>query len=782
MSENARRRIPAYCPLCVSRCGCEAVVENGRLIAIEPDPSHPTGASICAKGRASPELVEAADRLLYPLRRTRPKGDADPGWRRIGWDEALDETATALRRIAAESGPEAVAFAVTTAAGTAISDAGPWVNRLINAFGSPNNCNANEICAWHRDSASSFTTGAGIGTPDYERAGCILLWGFNPSTSWLAAASAVVGARARGARLVVVDPRRVGLAVKADQWLPVRPGTDGALALSIAGEMIARGWYDAPFVRDWTNGPFLVRDDTGGLLRADELAAGGDGDCVVAWDEGRGAAVRYDPRTRRYDEAPATLALFGAVTVAGRDGPIACRPAFDHFAALCRGIPPDEAARITGVAAAAIRETAHLLWHHRPVAYFTWTGLEQHANATQTARAHSILHALTGSVDVPGGNVQLARVPVNDVLGVDLRPSDQWRKALGWNQRPLGPAAAGSVTSDDLYRAIQDGQPYRVRGLVGFGANLLLSHADAANGAAALRSLEFHVQTDLYLTPTASFADIVLPIASAWEREGLSVGFRLDQSANERVQFRPAIVAPRGEARSDIDLVFDLAVRLGLGEHFWHGDVAAALDHYLAPSGITLEQLQSAPHGIRFPLETNHLKYRRAGFATPSGKLEIFSEALQAIGQPPLPVFHAPEAERRFPLALSSAKTPLYCHSQHRNLPRLRRALPQPVVEMNPATAAARGIGDGDWVAIMTPKGSVRARARLVGSLADGVVGAQHGWWQACGELGLPGYDPLSADGANINLVIGAETFDPVSGAAPHRSYRCEIEKLAAVP
>ena len=148
-----RRRVAAFCPLCVSRCGCEAVVEDGRLVAIEPDPSHPTGKALCAKGRASPELVEATDRLLYPMRRTRPKGDPDPGWQRITWDEALAETATAMRRIAAESGPEAVAFAVTTPSGTAISDAGPWVDRLINAFGSPNNCNATEICAWHRNYA-----------------------------------------------------------------------------------------------------------------------------------------------------------------------------------------------------------------------------------------------------------------------------------------------------------------------------------------------------------------------------------------------------------------------------------------------------------------------------------------------------------------------------------------------------------------------------------------------------------------------------------------------------
>ena len=90
MFENSRRHIPAFCPLCVSRCGCEAVVENGRLVAIEPDPSHPTGKALCAKGRASPALVEAPDRLLYPLRRTRPKGDADPGWQRISWDEAVE--------------------------------------------------------------------------------------------------------------------------------------------------------------------------------------------------------------------------------------------------------------------------------------------------------------------------------------------------------------------------------------------------------------------------------------------------------------------------------------------------------------------------------------------------------------------------------------------------------------------------------------------------------------------------------------------------------------------
>jgi len=777
MPKSTQRRIPAFCPLCASRCGCEAVVEDGRLVAIEPDPAHPTGKALCAKGRASPALVEAPDRLLYPVRRTRPKGDPDPGWRRISWDEALEETATALRRIAAESGPEAVAFGVTTSSGTAISDAQPWVDRLINAFGSPNNCNAWEICAWHRQYARAFTTGTGIGTPDYARAGCILLWGHNPSTSLLASATRIAEAHARGAKLVVIDPRHVGFAVKADRWLRVRPGTDAALALAITGIMIEEGWFDAEFVRNWSNGPFLVREDDGTMLRAAALAVGGDG--FVVWDQGRGRALRYDRSARAYDFPPVQLALSGQFTVAGRDGPISCRPAFELYAAQCRALSPEVASEITGVEIEAIRETARLLWHHRPVAHYTWTGLEQHSNATQTDRAIAILHALTGSIDVAGGNLHLAQVPVNDVSGSELRDPQQLGKALGLAERPLGLGKSGWILSDDLYTAVVDAQPYRVRGLVGFGTNLLLSHADAARGAEALRQLEFHVQTDLYMTPTAAFADIVLPVASAWEREGLRIGFGLDQDACELVQFRPAAVAPRGEARSDIEIVFDLAVRLGLGEQFWHGDIEAALNHHLAPSGLTLRALRTSPRGIRVPLKTAHEKYRHTGFATPSGKIEIFSTTMQAIGEPPLPRFRAPFAQAPgFPLTLTSAKSPLYCHSQHRNLSRLRRLEPEPIAELSPGTAAARGIGQGDWLTIATPRGRVRARAQLNTSLADGIVAARHGWWQACPELDLPGYDALDPRGANINLAIGIENADPVSGAAPHRCYPCQIEKL----
>src|ERR1700731_3440832 len=278
------QRIHGYCGLCIARCGAVAVVEDGRFTRLEPDPEHPTGQALCAKGRAAPELVYHRERLTYPLRRTRPKGDPDPGWERIGWDEALNLTAAAMRRVAERHGPEAVAFTLSSPPTTAIADSSGFIRRLANAFGTPNAAITLDVCGWGRAFATRYTYGVGsVGTgagggamPDIANSGVVILWGYNPSFTRLTHATAVVEALKRGARLIVVDPRHVGLAAKADVWLRVRPGTDGALALGIANLMIERGWYDREFIRNWSNGPLLVRADTGRLLTEADLAPGGD--------------------------------------------------------------------------------------------------------------------------------------------------------------------------------------------------------------------------------------------------------------------------------------------------------------------------------------------------------------------------------------------------------------------------------------------------------------------------------------------------------------------------
>ena len=785
-------RIPGYCALCVSRCGCTAVVSDGRFVALEPDPSHPTGRALCAKGRASPELVYHPDRLLYPLRRTRPKGEREPGWERIGWDEALDITAARLRAIAAESGPESVAFTVASQSTSASSDAHPWIERLMRAFGSPNKAASMELCGWGRYGATLYTFGESVPgsyMPDLERAGCILYWGYNPNLARLSHAVATTDALRRGARMIVVDPRRTGPASRADLWLRVRPGTDGALALGIAHVMISRGWYDDTFIREWTNGPLLVRADTGRLLTAADVRGESGVRGYVAWSAAQARPVAYDPAAGAYAADGTELSLFGEYPIDTANGPVVCRPAFDLVAAQCAEFTAERVEAVCGIAGDRVERAARLLWEARPVAYYAWSGVEMQSNATQIARAIAQLYVLTGSLDAPGGNVLFGAVPTADLGGEELLPAAQRMRALGFAERPLGPARFQHVTSDEIYRAVLERRPYAVRGLVGFGANLLLSHADGGRGRDALAALDFYVHADLFMNPTAELADIVLPVASAFEREALRVGFEVSADAQSMVQLRPRVVPPRGESRADTAIVFDLACRLGLGDHFWQGDIDEAYSRQLAPSGLSLDMLRANPGGVRVPTVTRYRKFAERegdvvrGFATPTRRIELYSETMLDHGYAPLPAYEPPlvgpdarpDLHARFPLILTCAKHTLFCESQHRALPSLRRRAPEPEVELHPAAAAERGILAGQWVHIETPLGSVRARARLNDALDPDVVCGQHGWWQACAEIGAPGYDPFGADGANLNLIIGNDAIDPVSGSVPHRAYLCQV-------
>ena len=796
------RRIHGYCGLCIARCGAIAVVEDGRFTRLDPDPAHPTGQALCAKGRAAPELVYHPERLTHPLRRTRPKGESDPGWERISWDEALTLTAAAMRRAAERHGPQAVAFTLSSPSTTAIADSSAFIQRLANAFGTPNAAITLDVCGWGRGFATRYTFGIGsVGTsaggamPDIANSGCLIFWGYNPSYSRLTHATAAIEAVRRGMRLIVIDPRHAGLANKADLWLRVRPGSDGALALGLAHLMIERCWYDRDFIRHWSNGPLLVRADTGRLLTERDLASSGDARRVFAWDANAARLVPYATAAGCYEGDSANLALEGEYRVATLEGEVVCHPVFELYTRLCRRYPPEAVEAICWIPREQVEEAARLIWNARPTSYYAWSGHEQHANVTQTARAMSLLYALTGCFDKPGGNVLLPVPSTAPINGQELGSARRMAPAVGLAERPLGPARWGYLTTRDLYHAIREEAPYPVRTVVGFGANMLLTHADGRAGREALKALEFYAHADLFMNPTAELADVVLPVASAFEREGLKIGFEISAEAQSLIQLRPPVVPPPGEARSDTEIIFDLATRLGLAEQFWNGDIDAAYRHQLGPTGISLERLRATPGGVRVPLETRHTKYAEpdatgtpCGFATPSRKVELYSQTFLEHGYAPLPDFveppvgpvARPDLAARYPLVLTSAKPTLFCQTQHRALPSLRKRALHPEVELHPATAEARGIAAGDWVAIETPDGSVCARARLNSDLDPRVAVGEHGWWQACAAIGAPGYDPFGHQGANLNLLIGTAALDPVSGTASHRSYLCEIRPVGS--
>ena len=798
------RQVRGYCGLCIARCGTVATVTDGRFTSLDPDPAHPTGAAICAKGRAAPELVYHKDRLKRPLRRTRPKGDADPGWEEISWDAALEQIAAAMHRVAEQHGPEAVAFSQSSPSTTAIADSAVFVRRLMNAFGTPNQVSHLDLCGWGRGFATRYVFGvgsvatgsAGGAMADIAESGCLILWGYNPSFSRITHATATVAGLKRGMKLIVIDPRNVGLANKADVWLRVRPGTDGALALGLANIMIEREWFDQDFVRAWSNGPLLVRSDTDRLLKAEDLVSSTGSGQFVAWDSLSNCIVRYDPVAGHYDAPGEHLALRGEYIVATVDGTIRCQPVFERYAALCKRYSPDVIEATCWIPPGQLEEAADTIWHSRPVSYYAYSGHEHHANATETARAMAMLYALTGSFDAAGGNVLFPAVPAGSITGEDLPAAKRLARAIGFAERPLGPARWNHVSPQDFYRAVLEGIPYPVRGLIGFGTNLLLARGDPVRGRAALTALDFYAHADLFMTPTAALADIVLPVASCFECEALRVGFEINEEAQSHVQLRQAIVAPPDQARSDTDFIFELAVRLGLGEHFWNGDVEAAYREQLSPSGIALEQLRAEPAGLRKPLTTRHAKHAARdskgnprGFPTPSRKIEFWSETFLDHGYPALPDFveppigpvSRPDLAASFPLILTCAKPSLFCQSQHRALPSLRKRALHPEIELNPTTAAARGIKNGDWVDVRTPAGGMRARARFSEKLDPRVVVGEHGWWQRCDELGVGDSDPFNPNGTNFNLTVDAAVRDPVSGTPSHRSNLCDVQPLRDV-
>jgi anaerobic selenocysteine-containing dehydrogenase len=763
------------------------------LTKVTADPEHPNGC-ICVKGTAAPEIVYSPDRLQYPMIRTRPKGDRDPGWERISWDEALALTASRLGDIKARYGPEAVVFGCATGAGTSAADFFPWVQRLANAFGSPNILLPDHLCAWHKKGSAQYTYGLSVPRPDYEHARCMLLWGYNPQASLPTDAMRISRAKARGASLIVIDPHKASVVDKADCWLRVRPGSDGALALAMIHVLLEEELYDAAFVRAWTNGPFLVREDTQQLLTERDLTPAGSPETFVAWDSRRTASVAYHPE-RGYAQDGVDLALAGTYAFTLTDGKtVPCRPALALLKELAAQYTPERSEALTWVPAADVRRAVRMFATAQPSCYVTGVGLEEHANATQTGRAVALLYALTGQFDRRGSNVLCASTATNSLAGRGLLPREQASRTLGYAERPLGQAGTdGQVTAYDMYHAILTAQPYPVKGLITFGTDVLMGNGDPLRGKAALEALDFYVHVDLFANPSASLADLLLPAASCWERASLRPSLGTGAETATWAQFREPVVQPLHESRSEVAIIVDLATRFGLGQHFFDGDVEAAYDYELAPSGLTVQQLRQHPMGMRAGGTTRYQKYAEIdattgqprGFPTPTRKVEVYSTHFARAGYAPLPVYQEPggtlpsrfDIAQEYPLVLTFFRLVQYCDVQHRNIPRLRRQVPEPFLEIHPATAAAVRIQDGEWVILETAMGRIRLKAKCKDSLHPGVVATAHGWWQGCRELELPGYDPFGPQGANANLLVSNDVIDPISGSVPHRSQRCRIRR-----
>ncbi len=713
-SDGSEQVRDGLCGICPAGCWVRARLRDGKLIGVEPLPDHPLG-MICTNGRHSPEIVHDPQRLRRPLRRVGPKGSYD--FQPISWDEAYEEIVAKLEATKATRGPEATA--IYTGRGSfelslcdvfqprdvAISSA----SSVLFPFGSPNTLGVGALCYVSFAMIAPHVTMGGMYhtmQTDLEQSALILLWGANPATdSPPLAHEQIRRACARGAEVVAIDPRRSESARETGaEWIGVRPGTDGALALSMIEVLIEEELYDEAFVSSWTEG----------------------------WD----ALVQYT----------------------------------QHFR-------PEAVETITGVPAETIRSLARRIAAARGACPVMYSGLEYSDSGVQAIRAVFTLFAIAGQLDVPGAlqfRMPASSFPINRE---GLVGNPDLKRALGRDRHPVYSAYRGESHAVVLPQSVLHGDPYRIRSLIVLGGSLITAWPNPSLWRRTLGALDFLVCIDRHLTADAAYADIVLPATTMYEISSY-------MTYGPLFKLRERLVEPVGEARDDFNILAELARRLGYG-HLYPQTDEERLRHVLEGSGFSLEQVRARGGEVRLaPVMMQYKKWEKGllradgapGFDTPSGKFEIASSVLQEHGYEPLPIYTEPaegpiarpDLAKLYPLVFNSgARIFADFRSQHHGVPGLSRRAPEPRVTLNDADARARGIEDGSWVILKTPRGQLRYRAQVTADIVAGAIDANMG---GGGPLG-----PKAWQDCNVNELTDLERVDPISGFPVYKALLCEV-------
>jgi anaerobic selenocysteine-containing dehydrogenase len=451
---------------------------------------------------------------------------------------------------------------------------------------------------------------------------------------------------------------------------------------------------------------------------------------------------------------------------------------FDRLVERVKEYPPSRAEEITWVPEETIREMARLYATTKPACMLWGNGLDQSPNCFQTARALLILRAVTGNIDVPGGDVFWVPpekvfqtspfvAPENTLL--DRISPEAAMKKLGYGESiPLNPGVRHPVFWD----AVLKQEPYPVKALLIMGTNPLLTSSDPLKGEEALKALDFSVAIDLFMNPTAQLTDIVLPAASWLEQDDVAdLHFIWCVAARQKV-------AEIGECWDDKKILIELAKRLGLEEFFPWKDVREWCDYVLEDTGLDFEAFKEV--GL-LQGEMRYRKHETEGFPTASGKFEIACSALESMGFDPIPnyveppesPYSTPDLAGEYPLiAITGAKIEPFFHTELRQIASLREKNPDPLVELHPDTARGLSIEEGDWVWIESPRGKIRQRAKLTAGIDPRVVSLQHAWWFPEREPPEYGWKESSA-----SLLLDPRPADPIWASEPWKGFLCKVYK-----
>ena len=791
-------------PGCHGGCGVLAYIEDGKLVKIEGDPDHPWNQGrLCARCLAMTQYVYHPDRLTRPLKRVGERGESK--WQEISWDEAFDLIEEKMGKIREEFGPESVIFSMGTG-----RDIGPWICMLAYAYGSPNVMFALSGIACYSPRIAAVETVQGdycildaaqwlpkrYNDPKYKIPECIIIWGYNIPAScpdnvfghW------IIDLMKKGTEIICIDPRLSWFASRAKIWLRLRPGTDGALAMGFLNVIINESLYDQEFVEKWTNAPFLIRSDTGKLVRESDLGEAGSQNNFVVWDTIGESPIIWDSNEVKYQSTNIKPALEGRYELELLDGKkVFCKTVWDVLCEQVNQYPVERVAEITGVQEKDISEAARFYAKSKPASVHWGVPIDMTPAITPTVQAITNLWCITGNLDVPGGNVisryafdavAYALPGAEGVIKLESKEAD--KKRIGADRYGPLKKFIWRAQTDLVLDQIFSGDPYPIKGmwiqtcnpLAGIGLN-------PKRWLEALKKLDFIAVVDLFMTPTGQFADIVLPAASFLEKEGVRTWWIPLQTINKAISV--------GECKPDIEINFELAKRFD--PNFRWNTIHELFDEILKPTGMTFEQLQEK--GWAFPPEghpsTPYHRYKKGllrkdrnpGFQTPSGKVELYSALREGWGlepvahyeEPPFTPISQPELAKEYPLILSTGRRSVaYFHAEHRMIPWLRQIDPDPVVEIHPDTARTLDIGQGEWVWVENWLGRCKFRANVTLVVPPWMVMTAHGWWFP----EEPGAEPslFGVWKSNINLLIPMGYQGKDGLGAPIKHMLCKVYKV----
>ncbi len=737
-------------PNCFGFCHLNVHVHDGKVMKTTRAPYNESCYDrICQRGLSHVQRIYDPKRLQYPMRRANGTERGAGQWERITWDEALDEIGGKIKEIQSEYGESAVAF-LTASGNQAAGVTGAYgrLSALLNAssigpcldMGSFYGMQA--AAGLHTTQQLGMMMWNGNEPTDAKNAKTIVVWGANVTDAQIQNWHLIKEAIESGVKLVVIDPTFTMIASHANKWISIRPGTDTLLKFALMRLVIENEAQDDEYLMQHTVGPYLVRSDNGKFLRRSDTG-------VAPTDTGQVNATTQQPIML---DPP--MVLQGGALTPDIEAPtpeleatydfngIPCETAYSLLKKKIFEYDIDEVSELTEIPVEDIEELADICMD-TPVYHYEGYGPQAYNNGGQTTVAGLTLCALQGNLGKPGASYgAFWGFGLANVLGDPTYTA------------PTGPSTGFSIASVDFKNVVEQkkfqGKDANIKFLWVYSANPLNTHTDTkAWTETIIPAMDYVVVADSALTDTAAYADMVLPIAQWFELEEVgNAGQTCSLNYNEKA------IEPPYEAKSDFDIVTELAPRLGLDSYFTMTNEEALDAMFGGPlltmMGSSMKDLREKKQ-VRFipgsAEEKPYIAYEGGVFGTPTGRFEFYRENPQPrtpttitpteeeVEREHLPYFVPPlEAwpenplYEEYPLVLMSERPRYRVHSQWFSTPLLREIDPEPIVKINPVDAKARGIEDQSYVEAFNQRGAAVAKAIYSEGVRPGTLVYPKGW------------------------------------------------------